>query len=386
MAAELDRSRNSIERKRSALELTKRKDNLAHDVNRDSNNRYSDDDLLQILKAELNRNPEMAADKFNELGRTPSLSTYTRHFGSWNKARKKAGLGVERQGRQGSTHIICQNCGDSFKVSISEKEDRTHCSRPCMAESYSTGSEVECDNDGCESMVYCTREELTKYNRHYCGRSCHLSDIRNERDSENSRNYPSERASSGSGEVVECHTKGCNETRYACHQELEKNSRFFCSRLCYLQCHRRRDGEVIECNRPECNNTFYVFPSDLGQDHHFCSIECRSWLFTGERNPRWRDGYSFEYGDNWRSIRQSIVERDNHTCQRCGISKEDLDCRLDVHHIVPFRQFTDKEEANQSSNLIALCRSCHATVEHWPVCADHRHLSDNISGIAEAEA
>lgn len=39
--------------------------------------------------------------------------------------------------------------------------------------------------------------------------------------------------------------------------------------------------------------------------------------------------------------------------------------RLSVHHIIPFRKFgKDIDKANEFSNLISLCYSCHSKVEH----------------------
>jgi 5-methylcytosine-specific restriction endonuclease McrA len=45
--------------------------------------------------------------------------------------------------------------------------------------------------------------------------------------------------------------------------------------------------------------------------------------------------------------------RDDRTCQHCGAPGSD------VHHIRPFRFFTDYREANELTNLITLCKPCH---------------------------
>jgi predicted HNH restriction endonuclease len=34
--------------------------------------------------------------------------------------------------------------------------------------------------------------------------------------------------------------------------------------------------------------------------------------------------------------------------------------RLSVDHVIPWRTFTDEAAANAGTNLVALCRSCHA--------------------------
>ena len=75
----------------------------------------------------------------------------------------------------------------------------------------------------------------------------------------------------------------------------------------------------------------------------------------GEDSPGWIDGKSFEpYGIEFnKPLKQSILERDNSTCQNpeCKI---EYSKRLDVHHI----DYNKKN--NNPENLITLCDSCHA--------------------------
>jgi DEAD/DEAH box helicase domain-containing protein len=68
-----------------------------------------------------------------------------------------------------------------------------------------------------------------------------------------------------------------------------------------------------------------------------------------------------DYGRNWPIIRSKIIQRDQFSCQLCGIQAEEK--FLQVHHIVPFRNFSNPDSANQSENLITLCRNCHQRVE-----------------------
>ena len=75
----------------------------------------------------------------------------------------------------------------------------------------------------------------------------------------------------------------------------------------------------------------------------------------GEKNHQWQGGKSFEtYGVDWTlTLKQSIRQRDNYTCQMCG--KEPS---IQVHHI-------DHNKKNcNSNNLITLCRSCHRTIHN----------------------
>ena len=71
--------------------------------------------------------------------------------------------------------------------------------------------------------------------------------------------------------------------------------------------------------------------------------------------------YRNDYGSMWSNLKQIVRQRDNYTCQICG-AKEDGKAH-DVHHRIPFKQFTTVEEANQLTNLTTLCRTCHLRVE-----------------------
>ncbi|MFQ5419848.1 MAG: DEAD/DEAH box helicase [Anaerolineae bacterium] len=73
-----------------------------------------------------------------------------------------------------------------------------------------------------------------------------------------------------------------------------------------------------------------------------------------------------DYGPNWQSQRQQALARDGHQCQVCG-AREGM---LHVHHVRPFREFgyvRGQNEhyrlANELSNLVTLCPSCHRQAE-----------------------
>ncbi len=101
--------------------------------------------------------------------------------------------------------------------------------------------------------------------------------------------------------------------------------------------------------------------------------------YMGPRNHRWKGG-EFPYGPFWRTQRKRVRARDNYTCQLCGITEEELEHRLSVHHIRPFRESGD----NTMENLICLCgkhnqsgdqkgRGCHRICEDEPIfCPEPR--------------
>lgn len=93
-----------------------------------------------------------------------------------------------------------------------------------------------------------------------------------------------------------------------------------------------------------------------------------------------------EDGERWESIRTRVLERDGRECRFCGMSEDehiDENSRsLDVHHIIP------KGDGGEDSmsNLAALCRQCHRTIENLHGQAmgemaekrDHRQELDEI--------
>jgi DEAD/DEAH box helicase domain-containing protein len=68
-----------------------------------------------------------------------------------------------------------------------------------------------------------------------------------------------------------------------------------------------------------------------------------------------------DYGPGWEDLRRRVINRDGHRCQVCGAS--DTLRPLHVHHIQPFRSFTNRETANQIQNLVTLCPACHRKAE-----------------------
>jgi DEAD/DEAH box helicase domain-containing protein len=68
-----------------------------------------------------------------------------------------------------------------------------------------------------------------------------------------------------------------------------------------------------------------------------------------------------DYGPNWSRQRELARARDIYRCQICGEPEGNKEHH--VHHKTPFRLFDSTEQANQLSNLITLCNSCHRKVE-----------------------
>jgi len=66
--------------------------------------------------------------------------------------------------------------------------------------------------------------------------------------------------------------------------------------------------------------------------------------------------------ESWKRIKTRIRRRDNYCCGLCNKSTEENKRSLQVHHIVHFKKFESADEANEDTNLISLCNSCHNKV------------------------
>jgi hypothetical protein len=137
----------------------------------------------------------------------------------------------------------------------------------------------------------------------------------------------------------------------------------FCSRECLFESMQKRIDRICE----QCGNSFTTIPIRIKNDGaKYCSNECRHIANRGQGNVAWRGGHSSYRGENWLQQRKLARERDKNTCQHCG--KKSKRRKHDVHHIRPYRLFNgDYVTANQLTNLITLCQTCHKLAEHGSI-------------------
>lgn len=108
-----------------------------------------------------------------------------------------------------------------------------------------------------------------------------------------------------------------------------------------------------------------------------CSLKCKGVAQTRgiiEHNPKvykrgplhalWDGGTRHRhYGRGWKAARKAARLRDKDTCQSCGKTAAEFGRHMQVHHVVPFRDFVDSREANKLENLICYCSKCHAQID-----------------------
>lgn len=97
-------------------------------------------------------------------------------------------------------------------------------------------------------------------------------------------------------------------------------------------------------------------------DRHFCSNNCRLDWYSEELDTEHPDitiTDSTESSETWHIVRNTVLQRDDYTCQICGVQNG----FNHVHHIIPKREFEIEEDAHYEKNCITLCVSCHGSVE-----------------------
>lgn len=244
---------------------------------------------------------------------------------AWQRGREA----LERRRR---VDLICEYCGQGYELPQSKAERSRFCSRRCQAtaiarygEDNPASNSVALPCDWCGATIRQPASQAALSTRHFCGQSCKAA--------WQSHHQRGERNPAYSSAPVSCEMCGAIVTKAASRRA--RNLYHFCTHACYG--------------------------------------EWRKGRFSGPDSPLWIGGRNY-YGPNWREQRRRARERDNYTCQRCGVAEEALGRELDVHHIQPFRTFgyvakgpdanEHYQQANRLDNLLSLCAMCHLQVEH----------------------
>lgn len=182
--------------------------------------------------------------------------------------------------------------------------------------------------------------------------------------------------------------KSCTHCGKQYLKPLNHRQSKFCSNECFVEARRVEAHKCITCGchfspvKYRASDQRYVGATG----RHNCSAECiREWKsrtksaymranrekFSGSNSWNWvgaclRKNVSYR-GPDWRSIAEKARCRDTHKCKHCGMTAEEHEAKwgklLEVHHIIPFYEFTDHKKANRLSNLVTLCKRCHMAAD-----------------------
>lgn len=156
--------------------------------------------------------------------------------------------------------------------------------------------------------------------------------------------------------AVECKCKTCNKIFFKNKYAVEHGEGKFCSKDCHIKNQKiEKKGILPEWLRIACKT-----PWNKGKIGYQ----------AGENHYNWKGGItsknkSFRCNIKWKEWRESVFERDNYTCQKCG-SKSGLDgyVRLEPHHIFRLNKLIKNNFLNHiynPDNGITLCIKCHKT-------------------------
>jgi 5-methylcytosine-specific restriction endonuclease McrA len=224
---------------------------------------------------------------------------------------------------------------------------------------------------------------IRDYRNQFCDRKC-LGEYR----SKHIRGSAHPRFANG-GDIIEVTCSNCGKKIARHRSKIERNEHNFCSMKCFHEFGRPdMQGEKnpsyvspVETKCTVCGKPITRQPNRVGKDkrnHHFCCLEHKyQWMretFVGEKSWSWKGGKIPYYGPNWRAQKRKARKRDGYKCRACGITPKQYGHALDVHHIVPFRQFyyipgenENYLQANKLDNLVTLCKSCHMLAENGSI-------------------
>ena len=162
-----------------------------------------------------------------------------------------------------------------------------------------------------------------------------------------------------------CMTEGVKRPKQICEQcQKEFRPSKTGNRFCSLQC--AADSRKATRLHKICEICGARFTVKKGYTSaRFCSLQCSAIGIAkhGPDNPNWNGGHDKWRGENWHEQSWKARKRDSYTCQACGLVRKNNPA-LPVHHIVPYHDFNgDYEIANNLSNLVTLCKHCHAIIE-----------------------
>ena len=226
---------------------------------------------------------------------------------------------------------VCHFCEEPFQVDRFRVNAGygKYCSKDCYHKSTRNRITKSCLHCGKQLVVRLSED--ANGNGKYCSRDCYYAH---------------------KGEIAREHRTClmCGNGFPILKSWIRKGGGDYCSNACkFKSLEKPRVPQTCKV----CGKEFTVHPyrekdASRGQ---YCSKRCyyqwRSENIRGENSPNWRGG-PYPYGPGWdERLRETIRERDDHTCGICHLSGKT------VHHIDYIK------ENLEHSNLVTLCPPCH---------------------------
>jgi endogenous inhibitor of DNA gyrase (YacG/DUF329 family) len=253
------------------------------------------------------------------------------------------------------SNVKCVYCGKEFVA----RSDAKYCSFACQ--NRSRYKDATCKNCG-KVFRKCGKDSTC------CSISCSKQYLWKSKPAHES--LPVIRSDKYHCRFIETSCKNCGKIVNIRHGDYNRTMKTRGYVTCSRHCSFVLSGKTVKLTCSECGKEFYraISGIDPNNKHYFCSKPCQKantdYILSGEDHYRYIDGNtSYKRGDNWLMVRREVRKRDNKTCQICGITEAETHKLHDVHHIIPYRKFTDYREANNIENLITLCSSCHHRTE-----------------------
>lgn len=261
--------------------------------------------------------------------------------------------------------IRCAQCGREFET-IQWKIDHhanLFCDRKCKGEWTKAHPRkqviVKCNH--CQKEIIRRRYQIEEGRHYYCNPRCM---------SEHFKTLTGPDAPRYKKATIQCDT--CSKEIERAPAEIKKKTKHFCSQECRLA-DATKGAVEYECEICGAKIIRKQWEVTKGT-HRFCGRKCsaiwHAYTHVGPNSPAWRGGRTRYYGENWLRQSRAARKRDNYTCQVCGKHQDENKKLLDVHHIIPFREFMyvpgeneNYTAANALSNLITLCPDCHKKAE-----------------------
>lgn len=251
--------------------------------------------------------------------------------------------------------FTCAFCSKEIQIPPYDVKRRKYCSRKCSSLAQKISVSVQCPTCGKAFKVQPYR--LRNSDTVYCSVKCAKYQV-----------------------SMTC--DWCNKTFQKPPSAIKDHN--FCCRKC-CRAWQGANGIVgykyaqVEVTCATCGKVFSRQKNAVERSkNQYCGKECfykaHQDNMAGELNPAWRGGFDPYYGPNWKRQSRRARNRDNHTCQRCGITEADLERKLHVHHKIPLREFDRNfRKANALANLVSLCPSCHIALEWQRGQRGHLH-------------